>query len=152
MNPNPHPLPHNQIFHEPQTEAHIEQLLPSPNTYQRKRKNQTRRKTTKDTKLPQTSVSQDLRADEAVHKEGVTMWKGLSQMWQSQEPRNHGGTPAQTRFERVLEKSNEPPLSEGHTSGSVEGRMEQTFELTANVLITPHDSPLPGGYTLGSDE
>ncbi|GJX35980.1 hypothetical protein Tco_0247537, partial [Tanacetum coccineum] len=29
-----------------------------------------------------------------------------------------GGTPAQTRSERVLEKPNEPPLSEGHTSGS----------------------------------
>ncbi|GKB65217.1 hypothetical protein Tco_0921403 [Tanacetum coccineum] len=70
MNPNPHPLPHNQIFHEPQTVAHIEQLLPSPTTYQRKRKTQTHRRTKKDTKLPQTSVSQDLKADEAIHKEG----------------------------------------------------------------------------------
>ncbi|GJT56861.1 hypothetical protein Tco_0991915 [Tanacetum coccineum] len=150
--PNPHPLLHNQIFHEPQTEAHIKQLLPSPTTYQRKRKTQTRRKTTKDTKLPQTSVPQDLGADEAVHKEGVTVWKGLSLLWQSQAPRNHGGTPAQTRSERVLEKPNEPPLSEGHTSGSGKGRMEHQFELTANVPITPHDSPLPGGYTPGSDE
>nr|GFA57170.1 RNA-processing protein, HAT helix [Tanacetum cinerariifolium] len=40
-----------------------------------------------------------------------------------------GGTPAQTRSERVLEQPNEPPLSEGHTSGSEEGRMEHTFEL-----------------------
>ncbi|GJW81632.1 hypothetical protein Tco_0145607 [Tanacetum coccineum] len=63
-----------------------------------------------------------------------------------------GGTPAQTRSERVLEKPNEPPLSEGHTSGSGKGRMEHQFELTANVPITPHDSPLPGGYTPGSDE
>ncbi|GKA54364.1 hypothetical protein Tco_0753313 [Tanacetum coccineum] len=63
-----------------------------------------------------------------------------------------GGTPAQTRSERVLEQPNEPPLSEGHTSGSGEGRMEQTFELTDNVPSTPHDSPLTGGYTLGSDE
>ncbi|GJX57714.1 hypothetical protein Tco_0287611 [Tanacetum coccineum] len=30
--------------------------------------------------------------------------------------------------------------------------MEQTFELTDNVLSTPHDSPLTGGYTPGSDE
>ncbi|GJY09601.1 putative ribonuclease H-like domain-containing protein [Tanacetum coccineum] len=108
-------------------EAHIEQLLPSPTTYQRKRKTQTRRKTTKDTKLPQTSVPQDLEADEAVHKEG-------------------------TRSGRVLKQPIEPPLSEGHTSGSGEGRMEHQFELTANVPITPHDSPLPGGYTPGSDE
>ncbi|GJV49236.1 putative reverse transcriptase domain-containing protein [Tanacetum coccineum] len=31
--------------------------------------------------------------------------------------------------ERVLEKPNEPPLPEGHTSGSGEGSMEHTFEL-----------------------
>ncbi|GKE99007.1 hypothetical protein Tco_0022358 [Tanacetum coccineum] len=63
-----------------------------------------------------------------------------------------GGTPAQTRSETVLEKPNEPPLSEGHTSGSGKGRMEHQFELMANVPITPHDSPLPGGCTPGSDE
>ncbi|GJS61636.1 putative ribonuclease H-like domain-containing protein [Tanacetum coccineum] len=38
------------------------------------------------------------------------------------------------------------------TSGSGEGRMEHQFELMANVPITPHDLPLPGGYTPGSDE
>ncbi|GJQ94118.1 hypothetical protein Tco_0005257 [Tanacetum coccineum] len=63
-----------------------------------------------------------------------------------------GGAPAQTRSERVLEKSNEPPLSEGHTSRSREGRMEHQFELTVNVPIIPHDSPLLCGYTPGSDE
>ncbi|GKD16928.1 hypothetical protein Tco_1206086 [Tanacetum coccineum] len=122
------------------TEAHIEQILPHPSTYQRHKKTQKRRRTKKDTKLPQTSVPQDLGADEAVHKEGVTA------------PRNHGGTPAQTRSERVLEKPNEQPLSEGYTSGSGKGRMEHQFELTANVSLTPYDSPLPGGYTPGSDE
>ncbi|GJY80136.1 hypothetical protein Tco_0492887 [Tanacetum coccineum] len=63
-----------------------------------------------------------------------------------------GGTPAQTRSERVLEKPNEPPLSEGHTFGSGKGRMEHQFELTANVPLTPYDLPLLGGYTPGSDE
>ncbi|GJZ77307.1 hypothetical protein Tco_0641979 [Tanacetum coccineum] len=72
--------------------------------------------------------------------------------WQSQVPRNHGGAPAQTRSERVLEQPIEPPLSERHTSGSGEGRMEHQFELTSNVPITPCDLPLPGGYTPGSDE
>ncbi|GJV19756.1 hypothetical protein Tco_1368776 [Tanacetum coccineum] len=67
-------------------------------------------------------------------------------------PRHHGGAPAQTKSERVLEKSNEPPLLEGHTSESGKGRMEHQFELMANVPLTPHDSPLPGGYTPGSDE
>ncbi|GJZ90883.1 hypothetical protein Tco_0662810 [Tanacetum coccineum] len=63
-----------------------------------------------------------------------------------------GGAPAQTRSERVLEHPIEPPLSEGHTSGSREGKMEHQFKLMANVLITPHDSPLPRGYIPGSDE
>ncbi|GJZ85800.1 hypothetical protein Tco_0651139 [Tanacetum coccineum] len=52
-------------------------------------------------------------------------------------PRNHGGAPAQTRSERVLEQPIEPPLSKGHTSGSGEGRMEHQFKLMANVPITP---------------
>ncbi|GJY70548.1 putative ribonuclease H-like domain-containing protein [Tanacetum coccineum] len=54
------------VFHE----AHIEQILPSPTTYQRKRKTQKRRRTKKDTELPQTSVPLDHGADEAIHKEG----------------------------------------------------------------------------------
>ncbi|GJY12346.1 hypothetical protein Tco_0381655 [Tanacetum coccineum] len=77
------------------------------------------------------------------------------EIWKSGSPRRQetiGGTPAQTRSERVLEKPNEPPLSEGHTFGSRKGRMEHQFELTANVPIIPHDSPLPGGYTPGSDK
>ncbi|GKC89006.1 hypothetical protein Tco_1149655 [Tanacetum coccineum] len=134
------------VSHEPQTEANIEQILPSPSIYQRKhRKTQKHRRAKKVTELPQTSVPLDLGADEAVHKEGVTVW-------QSQAPRNHGGAPAQTRSERVLKQPNEPPLPEGHTSGSGEGRMEHTFELMDIVPPTPHDSPLLGGYTPGSDE
>ncbi|GJZ94183.1 ribonuclease H-like domain-containing protein [Tanacetum coccineum] len=122
------------VSHELQTEAHIEQILPSPSTYQRKqRKTQKHRRAKQVTVLPQTSVPLDHGADEAVHKEGVTA------------PRNHGGALAQTRSERVLEKPNEPPLPEGHTSGSGEGSMEHTFELMDTVPPTPHDSPLIGG-------
>ncbi|GJW51723.1 hypothetical protein Tco_0093074 [Tanacetum coccineum] len=67
------------VSHEPQTEANIEQILPSPSIYQRKhRKTQKHRRAKKVTELPQTSVPLDLGADEAVHKEGVTVWKGLS--------------------------------------------------------------------------
>ncbi|GKD43898.1 hypothetical protein Tco_1268543, partial [Tanacetum coccineum] len=87
--PTETPLP---VFHEPQTKAHIEQLLPSPTTYQRKRKTQKCRITKKDTKLPQTSVPQDLKADEGMDTGG--------------SPRRQdtiGGAPAQTRSERVLE-------------------------------------------------
>ncbi|GKE78085.1 hypothetical protein Tco_1544205 [Tanacetum coccineum] len=72
--------------------------------------------------------------------------------WQSQAPRNHGGAPAQTWSERVLKQPNEPPLTEGHTSGSGEGSMEHTFELMDTVPPTPYNSPLSGGNTPGSDE
>ncbi|GKF51501.1 hypothetical protein Tco_0147968, partial [Tanacetum coccineum] len=41
---------------------------------------------------------------------------------------------------------------EGHTSRSGEGSMEYHLELTDNVPPTPHDSPLLGGNTPGSDE
>ncbi|GJX03088.1 hypothetical protein Tco_0189004 [Tanacetum coccineum] len=41
---------------------------------------------------------------------------------------------------------------EGHIFGSGEDSMKYHFELTDNVPPTPHDSPLLGGYTPGSDE
>nr|GEV32486.1 putative ribonuclease H-like domain-containing protein [Tanacetum cinerariifolium] len=62
-----------------------------------------------------------------------------------------GGTSAQTRFERVLEQPNEPPLIEGHTSESREDRLEENIELM-NTLPTSHDSPLTRCYTPRSDE
>ncbi|GKE09247.1 hypothetical protein Tco_1412798, partial [Tanacetum coccineum] len=55
----------------PEGEAHIEQILLSPTTYQRKRKTQKCRRTKKDTELPQTSMPLDHGADEAVHKEEI---------------------------------------------------------------------------------
>nr|GFD25270.1 hypothetical protein [Tanacetum cinerariifolium] len=61
------------------------------------------------------------------------------------------GTSTQTRSERVLEQPNEPPLTEGHTSGSGEGRLEENIELM-DTVPTPHNLPLTGGYTPGSDE
>ncbi|GKE55532.1 hypothetical protein Tco_1494717 [Tanacetum coccineum] len=56
------------VSHEPQAEANIEQILPSPTTYQRKhRKTQKHRRTKKVIELPQTSELINLEADEAVH-------------------------------------------------------------------------------------
>ncbi|GJZ42745.1 hypothetical protein Tco_0590000 [Tanacetum coccineum] len=82
----------------------------------------------------------------------LTFQKGNGYMWQSQVPRYHGGAHAQTRSERVLEKPNEPPLLEGHTSGSGKGSMEYHFKLTDNVPPTPYDLPLSGCNTPRSDE
>ncbi|GJV88419.1 hypothetical protein Tco_1532357 [Tanacetum coccineum] len=98
------------VSHEPQTEAHIEQILPSPSTYHRKhRKTQKHRRAKKVTELPQTSVPIDLGADEAIHKEGVT---GIDTGGSPMHQEIIGGALAQTRSERVLEKPNEPPLLE----------------------------------------
>ncbi|GJW33829.1 hypothetical protein Tco_0053861 [Tanacetum coccineum] len=140
------------VSHELQTEAHIEQILPSPSTYQRKqRKTQKHRRAKKVIELPQTSMPLNHEADEAVHKEGTTAMPNVDipqEMDTGGSPRSQetiGGDLAQTRSERVLEKPNEPPLSEGHTSGSGEGSMEHTFEMMDTVIPTPHDSPLSGG-------
>nr|GEU81824.1 ribonuclease H-like domain-containing protein [Tanacetum cinerariifolium] len=58
-----------------------------------------------------------------------------------------GGTPVQTRFERVLKQPNELPLSEGHTSRSREGRMKQPSELKDIVPPIPYDLPLTGALS-----
>ncbi|GJU85509.1 hypothetical protein Tco_1293055 [Tanacetum coccineum] len=89
--------------------------------------------TKKDTELPQTSVPLYHGADEAVYKEGVA---GMDTAGSPRRQDTMGGTPARTSSERVLSQPNEPPLSEGHTSGrgytpgSDEGRM------TLDELIT----------------
>ncbi|GJQ90630.1 hypothetical protein Tco_0001769 [Tanacetum coccineum] len=142
------------------TEAHIEQILPHPSTYQRHRKTQNHKRTKKDTKLPRTSVPQDLKADEDVHMKGgdsveraITTIASLDAVQDSDNIiRTQTTTMPNARSERVLEKPNEPPLLEGHTSRSGKGRIEHQFELTANVPLTRHDSPLLGGYIPGSDE
>ncbi|GJY97407.1 hypothetical protein Tco_0514317 [Tanacetum coccineum] len=124
------------VSHELQTKAHIEQILPSPSTYQRKqRKTQKHRRAKKVTELPQTSVPLDHEA------------------YKTQAPRYHiGGADAQTRPETASKMSRDPPLSEVNTSGRGEDSMEYHDDLTDFVPPTPHDSPLSGGNTPGSDE
>ncbi|GJV79307.1 putative ribonuclease H-like domain-containing protein [Tanacetum coccineum] len=96
------------VFHE----AHIEQILLSLTTYQRKRKTPKYRRTKKDTELPQTSMPLDHGADEAIHKEGVT---GM----------DTGGSPRRQDTMGVLLLR-----LGGYTPGSDEGRM------TIDELIT----------------
>nr|GEW14041.1 ribonuclease H-like domain-containing protein [Tanacetum cinerariifolium] len=133
---------HPTVSHKLQTEAYIEQILSSASTYQRKHKKTHKpRKAKKVSELPQTSVPLDIGADEAVHREGVTA------------PRNHiGGVDAQIRFETASKRSSDPLLLIGHTVGSGEDMMVQETNLTDFVPSTPHDSPLSGGHTPGSDE
>nr|GEU37839.1 putative ribonuclease H-like domain-containing protein [Tanacetum cinerariifolium] len=68
-------------------------------------------------------------------RKGVTVWKD-----------------AHTRFKTASKSSSDPPLSSSHIVGSGEDRMEQETDLTDFVPPTPHDSPLLGGHTPGSDE
>nr|GEX14306.1 hypothetical protein [Tanacetum cinerariifolium] len=150
---------HPTVSYEPQSETHIEQILPSPSTYQRKhRKTHKPRKTKKVPELPQNTVPLDIGADEAVHQEGgdsveraITTEIGSGDRPRHQETTLKGAD-AQTRFKTASKRSSDPPLSTGHTVRSGEDMMEQETDLTDFVPPTPHDSPLSGGHTPGSDE
>ncbi|GJW22847.1 putative ribonuclease H-like domain-containing protein [Tanacetum coccineum] len=63
-----------------------------------------------------------------------------------------GGADAQTRPETASKMSRDPPLSEVNTSRCGEDSMEYHDDLMDFVPPTPHDSPLSGGNTPGSDE
>nr|GEU34708.1 hypothetical protein [Tanacetum cinerariifolium] len=165
----------------------IEQILPSPSTYQRKyRKTYKPRKAKKVTELPQTSMPLDIGADEAVHQEGgesveraITTDASLvaaqdsdniaktqstvmyidpiyQEIGSGDRPMRQettlGGADVQTRFETASKRSNDPPLSTGHTVRSGEDRMEQETNLMDFIPPIPYDSPLSGGHTPGSDE
>ncbi|GJW62215.1 hypothetical protein Tco_0111550 [Tanacetum coccineum] len=77
-------------------------------------------------------------ADEAVHKEGgASVERAMTtdaSLVAAQNSDNILKTQSMAMSERVLEKRNEPPLPEGHTSRSREGSMEHTFELMDTVL------------------
>ncbi|GJZ10048.1 hypothetical protein Tco_0544807 [Tanacetum coccineum] len=61
-----------------------------------------------------------------------------------------GGVIAQTRSERASKHSYDSPLPGGNIPRSDEERIEQD-DLMDFVPPTPHDLPLSGGHTLGSD-
>ncbi|GKA52808.1 hypothetical protein Tco_0746123 [Tanacetum coccineum] len=96
------------VSHEPQTEANIEQILPSPSIYQRKhRKTQKYRRAKKVTELPQTSVPLDLRADEdsdniirtqTTAMPNVDIPQGMDTDGSPRRQKTMGGAPAQTRI------------------------------------------------------
>ncbi|GKC17555.1 hypothetical protein Tco_1014337, partial [Tanacetum coccineum] len=112
------------VFLEPQTEAHIEQLLPSSTTYQRKRKTQKRRRTKKDTKLPQTSVPQDLKADKAIHKKGVT---GMDTGGSPRSQDTMRDAPAQTREREGCSRCGDPKTKEKSQEISVSQPRRRKF-------------------------
>ncbi|GJZ56143.1 hypothetical protein Tco_0611336 [Tanacetum coccineum] len=130
-------------------------ILPSPTTYQRKRKTHKRRKTQKDTELPQTSVPQNLGADEAVHQEEGDSVERAITTDASLDATQDSDNIFKTQFTIMpnvdipqgMDTSGNPRRQD--TMGDM---MKHTFELTESVPPTPRDSPLPGGYTPRSDE
>ncbi|GJT32543.1 hypothetical protein Tco_0922962 [Tanacetum coccineum] len=126
------------VSHELQTKAHIEQILPSPSTYQRKqRKTQKHRRAKQVTALPQTSVPLDHRAYEEI---------GSGDRPRRQDT-TFRGVDAQTRPETASKMSRDPPLLEVNTSGCGEDSMEYHDNLMDFVPPTPYYSPFLGAKT-----
>nr|GEY72766.1 hypothetical protein [Tanacetum cinerariifolium] len=94
-----------------------------------------------------------LRADKAVNQEeGDRVERATTtdaSLEAAQNIDNITKTQTMTRSERVLEHPNKPPLTEGHTSGSGEGRLEENIELM-DTVPTPHNSPLIGETKLST--
>ncbi|GKD30287.1 hypothetical protein Tco_1241065, partial [Tanacetum coccineum] len=111
------------VSHELQTKSHIEQIFPSPSTYQRKqRKTQKHRRAKKVTELPQTSVPLDYEADEAVYKEGPN---------EPPLPKGHTSGSGEGSKEHTFElmdtippTPHDSPLIGGYTPRSDEGRLK----------------------------
>nr|GEU61829.1 uncharacterized mitochondrial protein AtMg00810-like [Tanacetum cinerariifolium] len=107
---------------------------------------------TTDASLEAAQASDNILKNQTTAMPNVDIPQGMDRGGRPMRQETMGGTSAQTRSERVLEQPNESPLIEGHTSGSGEGRMEHTVELTDTIPPTPYDSPLAGGCTPGSDK
>ncbi|GJR10282.1 putative ribonuclease H-like domain-containing protein [Tanacetum coccineum] len=108
-----------------------------------------RAKRGQDTEIPQSSSPPKKVGDEAIYTREETECSGSGPRCQDT---TLGDADAQTRFETASKQSCDPPLSEVNTSGSGEDSMEHQDDLTDFVPPTPHDSPLLGGHTPGSDE
>ncbi|GKE44712.1 hypothetical protein Tco_1471996 [Tanacetum coccineum] len=151
------------VSHELQTEAHIEQILPSLSTYQRKqRKTQKHKRAKKVTKLPQTSVPLDHGTNKDNDNILKTQSMAMSNVPLSQEigsgdrPRRQDTTLGVQMLKLCLRLHLKcpvtPPLSKVNTSRRGEDNMEYHDDLTDFIPPTPHDSPLSRGNTPGSDE
>nr|GEV05866.1 putative reverse transcriptase domain-containing protein [Tanacetum cinerariifolium] len=118
-----------------------------------------------------TSMPLDIGADEAVHQEGVTVWKRAitidASLVAAQESDNIAKTQSKaTSIDPISQETTlgvqllklglrlhlkDPPLSIGHTIRRGD-RMEQETDLTDFIPLTPYDLPLLGGHTPGSNE
>ncbi|GKE77804.1 hypothetical protein Tco_1543924, partial [Tanacetum coccineum] len=109
-------------------------------------------RTKKDTELPHTSVPLDHGPDKAIHKEGGNSMVRAITTDASLDATQDSDIISKTQSMATLTEPT--PQDEGsvNTVRSGEANMEPDFELTDSVPPTPHDLPLPRGYTPGSDE
>ncbi|GKF51652.1 hypothetical protein Tco_0148119 [Tanacetum coccineum] len=110
------------VSHEPQTEAHIEQVLPSPSTYQRKhRKTQKHRRAKKDSDSIFKTQSMATLNEPDPQGEGsdppLSTVNTVRREEDSMEPDNE-------LTDNVPPTPHDSPLSGGNTPRSDEGRME----------------------------
>nr|GFA39315.1 hypothetical protein [Tanacetum cinerariifolium] len=104
-----------------------------------------------DIKLPQTSVSLNLRVDKAVNQDEGDRVEMAITIDASLESIQDSNNITKTQTMAMPNVDIPQGIDTGHTSRSREGRLEENIELT-DTVPTPHDSPLTGGYTAGSDE
>nr|GEZ16354.1 hypothetical protein [Tanacetum cinerariifolium] len=102
--------------------------------------------------LPQTSIPQNLRADKVVNQAGGDRVERAITTDASLEAAQDSDNMIKTRATAMPNVDiPQETDTEGHTSRSGEGRLEENIKLM-DIVPTPHDSPLTGGYTPGSDE
>ncbi|GJW13630.1 hypothetical protein Tco_0017763 [Tanacetum coccineum] len=99
------------------TDPHHTPTIIKPSTQPQKTQ-KPRKPKRKDTQVPQPSDPSENVADEAVHKELLTVW------WWSQVPKTMGDTTARTRFKSVSKHSNDSLLARGNTLQSDEDRLK----------------------------
>nr|GEZ07570.1 hypothetical protein [Tanacetum cinerariifolium] len=74
------------------------------------------------------------KADEAVNQEEGD--RGIDTGGRPRRQETMGGTFAQTKFERVLEQPNKPPLTEGYTPRSDEGRITRVELMETCTILS----------------
>nr|GEU92053.1 putative ribonuclease H-like domain-containing protein [Tanacetum cinerariifolium] len=105
----------------------------------------------RDSTIPQSSGPPKKVGDEAIYiGEDDRVGTGLGSGSRCQDT-NLGDADAQTS-ETASKQFHDPPLSKVNTSGNEGDSMVHHDDLTYFVPSRPHDSPISGGHTPGSDE
>ncbi|GJZ05420.1 putative ribonuclease H-like domain-containing protein [Tanacetum coccineum] len=137
----------------PHKSSYLKLLIMLHHNHQRPKTQIGETKEGRNTKVPQCGGSHNKVGDEAINEEMLHSVERAATTATSLGAEQASGNIHKTQFMATLNEPSSLELgSGGHTLGSGEDSMEHQIELTDNVPNTPHDSPLPGGYTPQSDE